>query len=76
MSNPYEAFLIHMEPKSLAVLSEIIYANVPRGEEVILTELMNLANEIRARLEKLMNGIAQWPEASKPAQPRSDWLDA
>jgi hypothetical protein len=73
MSNPYEAFLIHMEPKSLEALTQIIYANVPRGDEVILTELMNLANEIRARLEKLTNGIAQ---PAPVAVPKSDWLDA
>lgn len=53
----YEAFLIHLEPKTLSTLAEMIYANVPREDFVIETELMNLANEIRARLEKLTNGI-------------------
>lgn len=66
----YEAFLIHLEPKTLAVLAELIWNNLPREDPVVETELMNLSNEIRARLEKLTNGINPQPVAVE----EPDWL--
>lgn len=68
MSSKYEAFLIHMEPKTLAVLERLIWDRHEHEDFVIETELMNLANEIRARLEKLTLGI------TPVVQKEEDWL--
>lgn len=67
----YEAFLIHLEPKTLAVLERIIWdQHWPTHDDfVVETELKNLANEIRARLEKLTNGIVEVKVEQEP-----DWL--
>lgn len=57
-----------MEPKTLAVLAALIWNNHHNADFVIETELMNLANEIRARLEKLTLGI------TPVVQKEEDWL--
>lgn len=53
----YQAFTIHMEPRSLAALSTLLWAGASTHSNVVEAELKNLACEIDARLQKLPVGL-------------------
>lgn len=65
----YEDFVISIEPKTMAVLAQLIWDQHKNEDFVIETELMNLANEMRARLEKITLGITVIAPAKE-----EDWL--
>lgn len=49
----YERFEIHMEPRSLHRLAELIREHEPNSHAVVNAELHNFACEIEARLQKI-----------------------
>jgi hypothetical protein len=75
MTKLYESYTFDLEPKTLDALQELIFTHAPRDASSTSAELLNLSNEIRARLQKIANPVAEsLPE--KPSVPKSDWLDA
>ena len=70
MGMKYEAFLIHLEPPSLDKLAALIYEHILSGESAVELELWALANEIRARLQKVATGLVAQPAKA----PEPDWL--
>jgi hypothetical protein len=68
----YEAFLIHLEPKTLAELSKLLQAASPNPDQVIKAELENLSCELDARLQKLQYQLPTGQ--TEPADTEEDWL--
>jgi hypothetical protein len=63
----YEAFLIHLSPKTLHILAAMIRADAKENaDEEAVAELLNLACEIEARLQHIAVGL------DKPAD--DNWL--
>jgi hypothetical protein len=68
----YESYTFDLEPRTLDALQELIFQHAPRDNSAISTELLNLSNEIRARLQKIANPVVEVPRHKKSTEP--DWL--
>lgn len=64
----YESFPVVMEPKSLHELSARILAGGKHPDPVVDAELLNFANEIDARMQKVAVGLTKVEKAN------DDWL--
>ena len=80
MSNRYyESYTFDLEPATLHALQELIFAHAPRDDSATSAELLNLSNEIRARLQKIAFHACGTPPASCDMEcaaqtPEPDWL--
>lgn len=65
----YETFPVTMEPKSLHELSARILSGRPYSDRVVDAELLNFANEIDSRMQRVAVGLTKVETAN------TDWLE-